>query len=136
MRIFLDTNILLDIVEQRPAWFAASQHMLERCDAHSFELFVAPHGVATVFYIVRRKIGGPDARRLIHDLLGWATVAPCGDAECRRALALGIADYEDALQAACAEGCRAERLVTRDVAGFAASPVPAVTPDDFLQLYP
>lgn len=45
---------------------------------------------------------------------------------------LGIADYEDALQAAAAKACGADWLITRDAKGFAKSTVPAVSPSEFL----
>ncbi len=32
MRVFLDTNILLDIVEQRLPFYTASQTVLDECD--------------------------------------------------------------------------------------------------------
>ena len=57
MLVFLDTNILLDIVEQRQPFFAASQQVLERCDLLGFDLSVASHGLATIFYLTERKAG-------------------------------------------------------------------------------
>ena len=136
MRVFLDTNILLDIVERRAPFFAASRQVLERCDAHGFDLFLAGHGLATVFYLTERKAGNATALAVIHQILGFAEVAPLGDAEARSALGYGIADYEDALQAAAAAACAADWLVTRDGAGFAGCPVPVLSPQEFLKRFP
>ena len=52
-----------------------------------------------------------------------------------RALALSMTDFEDAIQAAHAESCGAHLIVTRNTADFANSPVPAMTPEDFLARY-
>jgi predicted nucleic acid-binding protein len=120
VRVFLDTNILIDIVEQRAQFFAASQQVLERCELLGCAISIAPHGLATV----------------IQQILAWAEVATTGDAESRRATSYGILDYEDALQAAAAEACAADWLVTRDSGGFAGSPVPILSPDEFLQRFP
>ena len=136
MRIFLDTNILLDIIEQRPPFFAASQQTLERCDALGFDLSVASHGLATLFYITERKAGNAAALAVIHQILSWAEVAPLGDPEARSALGYGIADYEDALQAAAAAACSADWLITRDANGFAGCPVPILAPEEFLIRFP
>lgn len=108
MRVFLDTNILLDVVERRVPFFAASQEALERCDAIGCDLFLASHGLATLFYLTERKAGAATALAVIHQILGFAQVAPLGDAEARAALGYGIADYEDALQAAAADSCGAD----------------------------
>ena len=136
MRVFLDTNILLDIVGQRDPFFAASQKLLERCDRLSCGLFLAAHGLATVFYLTERKAGNALALAVVHQILGWAEVAPLGDAEARSALGHGITDYEDALQASAAAACGADWLITRDASGFAGCPVPILSPDEFLERFP
>lgn len=133
MRVFLDTNILLDIVEQRLPFYTASQAVLDECDQRGFEIFVAWHGLATVFYITARKRGEVYALEMIRDLLAWATVATVGQNEAREALGYGITDYEDALIAAAASASGADWLVTRDEAGFLKGPVPPINPDAFLQ---
>jgi predicted nucleic acid-binding protein len=136
VRVFLDTNILLDIVERRVPFFAASEQVLDRCDISGFDLFVAGHGLATLYYVTKRKAGAATALAAIHQILGFAEVAPLGDAEARRALGYGIADYEDGLQAAAAAACAADWLITRDATGFAGCPVPILSPEEFLQSFP
>ena len=51
-------------------------------------------------------------------------------------LALNWTDFEDAVQAACAEKAEADYLVTRDKKGFRRSPVKTVTPAELLALIP
>ncbi|MHB1082093.1 MAG: type II toxin-antitoxin system VapC family toxin [Prosthecobacter sp.] len=132
MRVFLDTNILLDIVEQRLPFYTASQAVLDECDQRGFEIFVAWHGIATVFYIAARKRGEVYALEMIRDLLTWATVATVGQDEAREALGYGITDYEDALIAAAAAASGVDWLVTRDEAGFLKGPVSPINPSNFL----
>ncbi len=132
MHVFLDTNILLDIVEQRMPHYPASLAVLERCDELGHDLFIAWHGLATIFYITARKQGESEANKMISLLLSWATVATVGHDEAQEAHGYGIADYEDALQAAAANASAASWMVTRDHAGFAGSPVPVISPEDFL----
>lgn len=136
MRVFLDTNILLDIIEQRTPFYSDSQGVLDECDRRGVEIFVAWHGLATVFYITARKQSEAYAMQMMKDLLSWATVATVGQSEAINALGYGIADYEDALIAAAASACDADWLVTRDVAGFAKSPVSPIDPPAFLQQLP
>ncbi|HSI63870.1 MAG TPA: PIN domain-containing protein [Candidatus Saccharimonadia bacterium] len=132
MTVYLDTNILLDIVEQRMPFYVSSQAVLDQCDRLGFELKVGWHGLATLFYITAKKRDEAYANQMIRALLGWATVATVGHGDAMRALNYGIADYEDALQAAAATACAASWLVTRDAKGFAGSPVPAIEPNAFL----
>ena len=132
MRIFLDTNILLDVLMNRPGLVAESEAAILRCESLGAEMFVAWHGLATAYYLLRRGRTEPEAILEVDRILAWAQVASAGDAEARRAHALSFADFEDAMQAASAEACGAEWVLTRDLPGFARSPVPALTPADFL----
>ncbi|OYW74907.1 MAG: hypothetical protein B7Z37_15745 [Verrucomicrobia bacterium 12-59-8] len=136
MRVFLDTNILLDIVEQRMPFYTASQAVLNECDQRGFEISVAWHGLATLFYITAKRRGQAFAMQMMRDLLNWATVATVGQNEAQAALAYGIADYEDAMVAAAATASGSAWLITRDEAGFTNSPVAPISPDAFLQQLP
>ncbi len=49
-----------------------------------------------------------------------------------RARGLPVADFEDAVVAALAESARCDYVISRNVAGFNDSPVPALTPEEFL----
>ena len=57
------------------------------------------------------------------------------DARSQRHLGRGAApltDFEDAALASAAEAAGCELIITRNVADFGSSPVPAVTPEEFL----
>lgn len=53
-----------------------------------------------------------------------------------RARTLPMTDFEDAVVAASAEAAGCDYVVSRNVPDFAGSPVPAVTPADFLKHLP
>lgn len=72
----------------------------------------------------------------VHGLLAFAQVAPTTHADAVAALSWAMPDYEDALQAAAALSCGAAWIITRNIQDFTASPVPALTPEDFLARFP
>ena len=59
MRVFLDTNIIVDILTRRQPHYADSQGVLDRCSALRCEVFIAWHGLATAFYLLGTRIGEP-----------------------------------------------------------------------------
>ncbi len=136
MRVFLDTNLLLDVLESRQPFCVVSQGVLDRCDSLGAEVFIAWHGLATAYYIHSRSVGEKRAQEAVSEILAAVTVATVGDAEAHRALELRWKDFEDAMQAAAAEACAADVLITRDSAGFSASPVIVQSPEQFLQNHP
>lgn len=136
MRILLDTNILLDVLLNRPGLADESSAVIVRCAGLGAEIFVAWHGLATAYYLLKRGRTEQEALAEVDRILAWARVAAAGDTEARRARTLGLPDFEDALQAASAEACAAGWIVSRDAAGFEGSPVPSIRPVDFLTRYP
>src|SRR5689334_8948251 len=123
MRVFLDTNILLDVLLNRPGLAAESEAVILRCDALGAEMFVAWHGLATAYYLLKRGRTQAEALIELDKILAWASIAECSDADARRARRLGFSDFEDALQAVAAEACRAQSIVSRNTADFSRSAV-------------
>ena len=54
MRVFLDTNILLDVLLNRQSFVADSEGVILRCEAIGAEMFIAWHGLATAYYLIKR----------------------------------------------------------------------------------
>jgi predicted nucleic acid-binding protein len=136
MTVFVDTNILLDILEKRGSHRLDSEEVLERCDAAGNPVFMAWHTLATAFYIYSRKVGKEAARIALDELLCSVSVATTGHLEAIRAFHLGFGDVEDAMQAVAAEACGASVIVTRNAKDFPGSSVPAVSPREFLDSLP
>ena len=61
MRVFLDTNILLDVLLNRPGLAEESEAVILRCEALGAEMLVAWHGLATAYYLLRRGRSEPEA---------------------------------------------------------------------------
>lgn len=136
MRVFLDTNILLDVLMNRAGLVAESEAVIRRCEKMGNPMFIAWHGLATTYYLLRRGRTEAEAMQEVDKLLAWARVADAGDAHARKARGLGFSDFEDALQAASAAACLADCIVTRNVADFTKSQVPVLAPADFLAKFP
>ena len=65
-------------------------------------------------------------------MLRYFEVVPAGRDAMLRARTLGWDDFEDAVVAAAAESAGCDALVTRNVKDFRDSPVPALTPEEYL----
>jgi predicted nucleic acid-binding protein len=65
-------------------------------------------------------------------LLRYFEVAGTTHRELKRARRLDWPDFEDAVVAAAAESYSCTHIVTRNVRDFRDSPVPALTPEEFL----
>lgn len=71
MRVFLDTNILLDVFLNRPGK-PGSLQVLDACVVPGNDGRIAWHTLSNGFYIVRRETKLPgEAKRFASELLLW-----------------------------------------------------------------
>jgi predicted nucleic acid-binding protein len=134
VRILFDVNVVLDVLLDRAEWVAESAALLDLAERGKVNGYVAGHTVTTVHYIVARTAGRRKAVTAVTDLLRILHVVPIAEADFAQALALGFADFEDAVQAAAALKIGADYVATRNVSDFKASPVKARSPGELLAL--
>lgn len=135
-RVLFDVNVILDVFAGREPFVADSSPALGRAEAGRVEGFVSAHTITTLHYLLSRDLSRAKTRRALTDLLNIVGVAPVDGDRIRHALALDWPDFEDGVQAACAEALGADYLVTRDKRGFRKSAVTPVTPSELLALIP
>jgi len=131
MKVLVDSDVLLDIALGREPWGPTSRAVLNFCQLGGAECAVAWHTLSNLYYWLSREEEA-DARAFIAMLVRFAQVVPTGNQDMRVALEQDMPDLEDAMQVAAALACGAERVVTRNLKHYRNSPVPAVTPKDFL----
>ncbi len=134
MKLLLDINVVLDVVLARRPWVADAALLLSAVEEGRAQGHVAGHTITTVHYIVAKVKDRQTAATAVTDLLRIVRVVPLGDADFQQALVLGLADFEDAVQAAAALGIGADYLVTRNADDFSGIPVPVRTPGEVLAL--
>lgn len=136
MRVFFDTNVLLDGYFQR-AGAAASEKAILACSGGEHEDWIAWHTLSNAFYLVRgHSKSTPTAFQFIADLLAWTEVSPTTTPDAIAACSSGMVDFEDALQVAAAIASAADLILTRNTDDFKVSTIPVMTPEEFLARYP
>lgn len=135
MKVFVDTNVLLDVIAAREPFLADSARVWALAESKRIDGLVSALSFTTVFYIVRRvksRATAQAALKAMHDLF---TVAACDESVIQRALSSDFGDFEDAVQYHCATLAGAEFLVTRDVSHFSKATIPVLAPADVVALF-
>jgi predicted nucleic acid-binding protein len=132
MKVLLDLNVLLDVVQNRVPHYHDSASVLSLARLGEIQAALPVHAFTTLYYILAKAAGKPKAGQTIDWLLAHFEVAIADRAVLRRARQLPLADFEDAVVASLAEAGQCDHIITRNVPDFAGSPVPALTPTDFL----
>lgn len=136
----LDANILLDslVLEadgNQRSGKQGSDVLLDLCDQGAQHGLVAWHTLPIVAYYYRREHSTIETGAMMDSLLAFLEVPTVGHQEAARWCTHGISDFEDTLQMAAAMSGRAEVFVTRNTADFQPSPLPIMTPEEFLAAY-
>jgi predicted nucleic acid-binding protein len=132
MRLMLDLNVLLDVAQRREPFYAASAKVLSQAVEGPSMACLPGHVLSTLYYIVFKYAGREHAGTLVDWVLAHLEIVPQDRIQFIRARSLRFEDFEDAAVASAAEAAGCEFIVTRNVADFGSSPVPAITPEELL----
>ena len=97
--------------------------LLSEIELESVAGFVAAHSITTVYSIVDKAKGRAVATTATSDVLRLLTVVPTDGNDFQRALAMNLADFEDAVQAACALKIGADFVITRNTDDYHGAPI-------------
>lgn len=135
MNVFLDTNVLLDVLGERQPFFDESARVWSLAESDKIQGMVSPITCANIYHIMRRHANrnqADKAMRLIRDIFH---VVPCDQGIINQAIDAGLTDFEDAIQLFCAVHAKAVYLITRDSDHFPNPPLPVLSPGEFLGVY-
>jgi predicted nucleic acid-binding protein len=118
MKMLIDTNVVLDVLLDRPPHARASVAVWAAIETGSVQGLLAAHAVTTIHYLIRKELGMASARRTISTMLKVFGVATVDGPVIQLALGLPSSDFEDAVTAAAAQFAACGFIVTRDPKGF------------------
>jgi predicted nucleic acid-binding protein len=136
MKVLMDTNIIIDILDHRDEFFQDSYKLMQLAAQGTLEVFMSAGSVTDVYYIINRSLH--DAQKAKEKIIALTALVGLCDTtvgDINTALTLSIADFEDAVIAAIAKRERADYIVTRNGADFKNSLVPAINPATFLRQF-
>lgn len=133
MRVLIDTNVILDILQKREPFFTDSYRALRRALENDAECLISASATTDIFYVLRKSLGSAQqAKEHIDQLARVVSFADVQGMDIHTALMRAIPDFEDAVVDAMAERSGASYILTRNIKDFTGSVVPAILPADFL----
>lgn len=134
MKILIDTNVILDVLQKREPFFADSYQSLRKALEADTECLISASAATDIFYVLRKALqSASKAKQQIERLSQIVTFADVQGTDIHTALMYSMSDFEDAVVDAVAERNEASYILTRNIKDFAGSSVPAVTPTEFLK---
>ena len=132
--IFIDTNILIDVLAKREPHFNASAKIWSLAETGKLKAAVSAISFNNVHYLMRRFAGDSASRKALSAMRASFHIVPLDEAIIDQAINSGMKDFEDAIQLRSAILCKASCLVSRNIKDFPAGIVPILTPEEYLAL--
>ena len=134
MRVFLDANVLVSVLNKEYPLFPHSARILSLADQLRFQLFTTPICLAIAFYFAEKKCGTAQAKQKIQVLSSKLHIAAVDSQTVTSAVSNpSVTDFEDGLEyySALQHDCKA--IITEDSEGFYFSEIPVFDCRKFLE---
>jgi len=133
-KIFIDTDVILDLVFERKPFFYDSQRILSLVEKNKLSGFTSSLILANCYYIISSNINKKTAAQTISKLRSLLKVLPLTDKEIGEALNSNMKDFEDGLQYFIAVNNGLTTIITRNIADYKNIDINVFLPKDFLKL--
>lgn len=136
MKVFLDANILVAVLNHEYPLFSYASRVVSLADRPGYDVYTSPICLAIAFYFAEKKSGAAMAKKKMALMAEKLKVALVDDEVVLRAVKDKSAlDFEDGLEYYAALRARCHCIVTEDSSDFHFSSIEVVTAQRFLEKY-
>ena len=133
MKVFVDTNVIIDLLAKRDPFYHESLQLFSLADSNQIELIVSTLSLVNTHYILNDVMKLKDARSIIRKFKVLVESFSLSDKVLDLALNdLNFKDFEDGIQYYTALESKANSIITRNLKDFKHSKVPVMGPKEFL----
>ena len=132
MKLLIDANVLLDVLQNRAGFVEDSSLVWKLCETGQAEGIVSALTFANLVYIMRKQLNPEEIENVFRKLSLIFDFTDLSVSDLTRATELNWKDFEDAVQSVTAERVHADYIITRNVRDFSGSRVIAFTPTELL----
>ncbi len=114
MRVFLDTNIIIDLYSEREDFYQAAKVIFELAVRGEIDLVVSATTFVNAFFLLRKEYTPEELYDSMANLASLCTISIVDSDKVREALRMRAKDFEDSVQWLSANSQNADVIVTRD----------------------
>jgi predicted nucleic acid-binding protein len=134
-KIFIDTNILLDVILHRADFYKQAAAIWADCESRKVQGYVSAISLNNMHYIMRKKVDSDTALEYVRLVLNVFSIVPLDESILRLAVDLPQKDFEDAIQTFSAVQIKADCIVTRDKSHFSNHYMPVISPVEYVDFF-
>jgi hypothetical protein len=131
-KLFIDSDILLDLSLQRMPFYFPALNLMELCYQGRLQAITSPVAFVNTNYFLNKFT--PSARmQSLRRIRSVVRMADVDESMIDLALASQFDDFEGAVQYYAAVNAGAEAIITRNIKDYKQSSIPILSPEDFLK---
>ena len=131
MKVFLDTNVLVDITANREPFSKWAIKLVNEAKNGKFELYTSTLSILTTYYLMEMQLGDRKCKRILNIILNRVKTQDIDHQGLLTGITSKFRDYEDAVQHECARRIPGIRyIVTRNKKDFKYSVIETVSPEE------
>jgi len=131
--IFLDTNIVLDLLAYRMPFYTEAAMLFSLADKKQLKLSISALCIADSNYILSKQHPEMEVRKVLRNFKVLVNVLPLDDKISELALNSDFKDFEDAIQYFTAIENGQDLIITRNQQDFKESKIPVMTAGEFIK---
>ena len=136
MRIFLDANILVSVLNKEYPLFTYTSRIISLGDKTKFTIFTSPVCLAIAFYFAEKKYKSVSAKRKIQILCDHINIGATNKGTVLQSLNNpAVNDFEDGLEYYSAVETRCDCIITEDIDDFYFSKIEVLSSEAFFEKY-
>ncbi|MNQ64751.1 PIN domain protein [compost metagenome] len=132
MRLYLDTNVILDLILNRAPFFDDIARIITLYEMGECELFTSSVSIVNCNYILGKNIDRKQVIENLKILRSFCSILTVSELEIDKSLNSNFKDFEDAVQYFTCIKNDCNFIITRDLKDFKNSEIPAISPKEFL----
>ncbi len=130
--IFLDTNVILDLLGERVPFFDSIAKVATLADQKKLTLIVSPLSFTTIDYVLNKYETSESVLNKLRKFKIICEVREVNEETINKALNSNFKDFEDALQYFTALQSNCSIIITRNGKDFKNSTIPIMTAEEYL----
>ncbi|MBQ4649141.1 MAG: PIN domain-containing protein [Firmicutes bacterium] len=131
--VMLDTCVIIDALQKREPFWKDAENIFIAAAEDKFLGVITAKSLTDVYYLHHRCTHNTEkTKEILKGLLEIFVLSDTASSDCRRALLSEVADFEDAVMMETAGRLKVSCIVTRNVKDYKNSPVPVMSPEQFV----
>jgi predicted nucleic acid-binding protein len=132
-KIFVDSDIILDVLSKREPFYIYAATLFSMADKNEVKILVSSLSFANLNYILSKQYTAAQARKLLLQFKTLFTVLAVTDKIIDLALASNFRDFEDGIQYFTAIENRTSIILTRNLKDYKTAEIAVMTAEEYLK---